>query len=445
MNKQMYEHFRKIMENIHLANSHTHLPPESHWHGVPRDFTQIIAYCVPDLMSAGMPKDNLHTVTEADPGLHVTYGTPFEPDIRTSLEKWEAVKPYWKYVRNTGSGMHARRVLELFFGCDDLTDETIPLIDEKFLELQKKSYKQIFEDFKIDKTIGVAFGGSRENPPTETVDQQLFSDPYSQPLHRGTIALLEKLSGLSIYSLDSYVAALDKYLDYEIKEVGMVGFKWHTTPFIRENVFDVPNKVDAEEALNKILTSIPLGSLYSGIGRSYEEMKPLHDYLQHHIIEKSIELNVPLQIHTGTFGASMGFNLQYSNPTLLTNLVMRYPKAKFNLLHSSWPYSRELGEMARIFENVYINAAWMQIISPEAFKKFMKEWLLQVPTNKILAFGCDEFNPLNTCACADIYRDLMAQVLAEMVEENLITEADAIYMAQRVSRDNVLEHWNIKC
>lgn len=445
MNKQMYEHFRKIMGDIHLANSHTHLPPESHWHDVPRDFTQIIAYCIPDLMSSGMPKENLHTLTDGAEGLHVSYGTPFKPDTRTALEKWEAVKPYWPLVRNTGSGMHARRVLELFFGCDDFTDETIPIIESKMAEMQKKTYKEFFEEFKIDKTMGVAFGGSRENPPTELIPQQLFSDTYTQPISRDSITLLEQLSGMSIYSLDTYVAALDKYLEYEIKEVGMIGFKWHTTPFVRENHFDVADEFEASKALDKILTTITKGSLYSGFSRSYEEMKPLHDYLQNHLIQKAIEFDVPIQIHTGTFGASMGFKLQYSNPTLLTDMILRYPQAKFNLLHSSWPYSRELGEMARIFNNVFINTSWMQIISPESFKRFMKEWMLQVPINKILGFGCDEFSPLNTSACADIYRDLMAQVFAEMVEENLITEKDAIYMAQRVSRDNVLEHWNIKC
>lgn len=67
---------------------------------------------------------------------------------------------------------------------------------------------------------------------------------------------------------------------------------------------------------------------------------------------------------------------------------------------------------------------------------------LWVPSNKIIGFGCDEFNVLNSCACAEIYRDLMAEVLTELVDENRMTEKDAIFYANRVSRENVYDHWN---
>lgn len=101
-------------------------------------------------------------------------------------------------------------------------------------------------------------------------------------------------------------------------------------------------------------------------------------------------------------------------------------------------------EIVRQFPNVFLNTAWMQIISPLAFKQFMKECLIGIPTSKILTYGCDEFNVLNSCACAEIYRDYMAEVLAELVDENRMTEKEAIFIANLVSRENVYDHWKLK-
>ena len=100
--------------------------------------------------------------------------------------------------------------------------------------------------------------------------------------------------------------------------------------------------------------------------------------------------------------------------------------------------------MARSMDNVWINTTWLQILSPVAYKQFMKEWLLQIPINKIFGFGSDELNPLSTCACADVYRELCAQVFAELVEDNLLSEKEALFMIQRISKDNVYDHWNLK-
>lgn len=443
MEKERIKYYRDIMADMHLASAHSHIPAERVFHDEPFSFINIIGYCIPDLVSVGMPKKGVRNLSVGVDELHVSYGYDLEPDNLSINEKWEIVKKYWPYVRNIGSGLHARKTLQMFFGVDDLTDETIPIIEKKIPEIQKKTYKELYESVKIDKVMGVSLGGSRKNPSTDLVPQQLYSDTYTQPCDRASVHLLEDLSGISIYSLNTYVQALDKYIDDEIK-AGMVGFKWHITPFMREHSYDLPNQQEASAALDKILTGPTRGSLFSALGYSYQEMKPLHDYLQNHLIHKAIEYDVPLQIHTGTFGVTSGNKLENSRPSLLSTMFMRYPQAKFNLLHSSWPYCREVAEIARQFPNVYLNTTWMQIISPIAFKDYMKEWALWVPTKKILGYGCDEFNVLNSCACAEIYRDLMSEVLAELTEEGRMTEKDAIFYANRVSRENVYDHWKLK-
>lgn len=445
MDNSMIKYYRDIMEDMYLADAHTHISSEEVFHNQPLSFVNIIGYAIPDLVSAGMSKEVVRNISVGCEELHVSYGESLLPPEKnmTMMEKWEAVKPYWKYVRNIGSGIDARRTLSMFFDLDDLSDEAIPIIEAKLPELQKKTYEELYASVKVDKVMGVSIGGSRKNPSTKLVPQQLYSDTVTQPVNRDTLTYLEACTGINIYSLDTYIDALDKYLDDEIKS-GIVGFKWHITSFMRSNGFDIVPKHEAELCLDKILTGPTRGSLFSGFGHSYDEMKPLHCYLQNHLIQKAAEYDVPIQIHSGTFGVTNGNKLENSKASLLSEMFMRYPTVNFNILHSSWPYYDELAEIVRQFPNVYLNTTWMQNLSPLAFKKYMKELALWVPSNKILAYGCDEFNVLNSVACAPIYRDLMSEVLAELVNEKRLTEKEAIFYANRVSHDNVYDHWHLE-
>ena len=184
--------------------------------------------------------------------------------------------------------------MKLFFGTEDFTDEAVENFDKKLPGWKRKSYKELFALYKIDRVMNVSLGGSRSNPPTDILEQQLYTNQFTQPVSRDTPYLLEKLTGIPIYSLDTYMDALDQFLESEVKEGGMKGFKLHLTSFNRELKFNLVDKFDAEKALDKILTSIPRGSLGSAFGHSYHEMRPLHDYLQNHLLGKAVELNVPV-------------------------------------------------------------------------------------------------------------------------------------------------------
>ena len=56
---------------------------------------------------------------------------------KTTEEKWESVKKYWPFVRNMEPGISARKTLQMYFGVDDFTDETIPVINVKLGEFQR--------------------------------------------------------------------------------------------------------------------------------------------------------------------------------------------------------------------------------------------------------------------------------------------------------------------
>jgi predicted TIM-barrel fold metal-dependent hydrolase len=117
------------------------------------------------------------------------------------------------------------------------------------------------------------------------------------------------------------------------------------------------------------------------------------------------------------YGAAETNQLDNSRAKWLIDLFLKYPQARFDILHASFPYTAETAEIAKIFPNVYLNAAWTDTLSPIAYKNLFKEWLTYVPLNKLFAFGSDQFNVLSVAANAERVRDLIATALTELIEE----------------------------
>lgn len=443
MDKQMVKYYRDIMADIPLIDSHAHFPPERAFQTLPKDFMEIIDYSYTDLVSAGLDTRKFNSPFKGLPEMYLSNGCDPLYQEPSMEEKWEMIKKYWPYVRTMGPGINARKTLQMYFGVEDFTDDTIPVINAKLKELQKKSYKEILAGVNVEKVVNISINGSFGNPPTDELAQLIYTDILTEPNNRDYVRYLESVTKRDIYSLDTYVDALDQYLEMEIRQNGFKGFKLHTTSFIRALEFSEIDKNKADKQFDQLLTTTVSGSLLSGKGRSYDELYELHNYLQNHLIQKSIELGVTIQVHTGTFGGSNGAKIKNSDPALLTTVLMRYPQARFDFLHSGFPYTRELGEMVREFPNLYLNVTWHQLLSPRDFIQYMRELALWVPTNKIMGYGSDEFNVLNGTATAEIYRDYMARVLAGLVYDGDMTEKEAVFFANRVSRENAKEFFRL--
>ena len=85
----------------------------------------------------------------------------------------------------------------------------------------------------------------------------------------------------------------------------------------------------------------------------------------------------------------------------------------------------QLGALAQLFANVFINMSWMEVVSPEAAKRYLGEWLTSIPANKVFAFGGDQKSPFLACASAEIVRDNLAEALTAKVARGEISRAHA--------------------
>ncbi|MBP1778428.1 MAG: amidohydrolase [candidate division NC10 bacterium] len=404
----VYSSLREEIRDIRLVDAHNHLPTEAEWleqpetFGYARDFTAFLGYARGDLSKAGMPLDAL-----AGP--------------LTAAEKWARIRPYWPYIRYTGPGAVCRRALSMFCGVDDLTDETIPIIGECVQRLwQPGAYRRLFTE---QHRIEVIVNTRNVEPVTET-----YADPFMAPLlytdffaltqSRRDIDRLEAASGQAVYSLQTFLRALDTVIEQGITQRGWVGIKWHKIPYLRPADYGAQDARAAEERLVRILRMPARGGHGWDTPAGVDEMRPFQDYIQHHLVQQAIESH-------------------------LVDLFLQYPRARFDLLHGSFPYSGELGALTQLFANVYINMSWMEVVSPEAAKRYLSEWLTSIPSNKVFAFGGDQKSPFLVCASAEIVRDNLAEALAAKVVRGEISREHALDLARWYLHDNAWNHFQL--
>jgi predicted TIM-barrel fold metal-dependent hydrolase len=251
---------------------------------------------------------------------------------------------------------------------------------------------------------------------------------------REELARLEEDTGVAIHSLDDLLKAMGLMLERYLAD-GAAGIKIGLA-YRRTIRFEKVAKADAERVFNRIAAHL-------GEGPSWEEARPLQDYLVHQIIRLAIDHDLPIQIHTGLQEGNESL-VTNSQPTHLTNLFIEYREAKFDVFHGGYPYMAELLGLAKNFANVYLDLCWLYIISPSAGARMLHEAIETVPANKIFAFGGDFIIPEGSYGHSVMARQVVSRVLTEKVEEGWLTEEEAVRLGQQMLRDNPAGLYRLK-
>jgi hypothetical protein len=259
----------------------------------------------------------------------------------------------------------------MFCGVKDLTDSTIPIVREKYANLREPgTYRRLLDEYNIAVCLNVHMP-FEEDPAPQYFAPLLYTAMCVLVQKRSDIHNLERATNKDIYSLKTYLQALDALLEQKLRS-GYVGIKWHLLAYLRDIHYPIEDAHSAEKCLDRILRMPAQGGLASDRAVGFDEMRPFQNFVQHHLVQRAIELDWPVQIHTGILGGSYGAQITHTNPTHLVDLFLRYPQARFDLLHASYPYMRELTALAKLFPNVYINTAWFELLSPRAAKQYLQ-------------------------------------------------------------------------
>jgi len=154
------------------------------------------------------------------------------------------------------------------------------------------------------------------------------------------------------------------------------------------------------------------------------DMRAYGDFIINRICELAAELNVPYQVHTG-----LG-ELSGSNPLALEGLIKRHPDTRFVLFHGGYPWIHETGALAHNHSNVLVDLVWLPLISTNAAKTALHEYIEVVPSCDKLAWGSDSWTSEEAYGALLAFQHVVASVLAEKVAEGYISIEDAKNFAE---------------
>lgn len=374
------------------------------------------------------------------------HGTPLAPEIQGELGKIDGcfdvfgfmrnpgmddyLFEVWPYVRTTGYGEGIELAIRECFGLEFNRHNCKTITQLMRERIQKEGARNLYENLlKKAGVIGVVNsaywtpledeefvnGGDFPELVRHTVDPLLL---YTM-VDRSPIDEYEKRLNCSIHSLKDLDNGLDAHISELFAGDRVVAHKVGAAymrpldigPFLPE---------EASGAFDRILQ-----------GKKLDNPKVLSDYFLHKTIQRSQEANKPVQVHTGLLAGNY-MNVTQGDPSCLIPVLKTYRNCRFDLFHASWPHCRTLGAMAKSFPNIWIDMCWGWTISPEAMEQALGEWLSEVPSNKIFAFGGDTSTPINTLGYALQARRGVANVLEKKVRKGFLSEATARDVAQAI-------------
>lgn len=420
----VYQSILNEIEKMPVIDTHEHI--ESEDARIKRHIdmfnTYMIHYASCDLLSSGMPWEHMEFL---------------KGDSDDLEKKWRFFKPYWENSRNTTYCKSLILATKTIYGIDDINESTYKEIDEAIKKKNKKGlYQYILKDIC---NIEMSILDSDVNCDQRYFKSTMRFDNFIRFTSKDAVKCMEKLYDISVGNLSDWVNMLKKAIEiYKLK---------YSIPCIKSGLayertlsFERTDYSAAEKIFNRIMTSDETFDLSQH--PSNINTKPLEDYMMHTLIQTSIDLNLPVQFHTGLQEGN-GNYITNSNPVNLTNLFLEYPKARFDIFHGGYPYGGELCAVAKNFRNVYVDMCWTNIISREYSVRLIEELLDTVPANKIFGFGGDYCFVEGICGHLIIARENLAMALSNKVDKGYMTIKESTDIARKMLYDNPKEYFKL--
>jgi hypothetical protein len=428
MDTNPYPEIKKHVECMRIIDTHEHLPPERERTTEEVDVlaTFYQYYASSDLISAGMPEEEFLKIWDTS---------------RTLDERWEIFEPWWERTGNTAYARALEIAARDLYGVEGISSDTYEVLSRRMRERNREGlYPWVLKE-RCNIEISILDMGLYD------VDRSLFApvlhfNDMLRATDRAAIEDIGRSEGGPIHTLSDLCNAARARFD---RLQGSVVAVKIPTAYERPIFFEKTSFSEAEEAFNKIYRTRlfrrmevpPKGDKRVPAHVGAEELLPLQDYLVHLIVGEAESRRLPIQIHTGLQEGNENI-VTHSKPTLLVNLFMEYRDAKFDIFHGGWPYSSELGALAKNFPNVYIDMCWMHVISDGMARTALSEWLDEVPASKIMGFGGDYAFVEGVYGHAVMAKENIARVLASKVEERAFSLEEAKKYASWLLRDNPL-------
>ncbi|MEM2126795.1 MAG: amidohydrolase family protein [Candidatus Bathyarchaeia archaeon] len=178
--------------------------------------------------------------------------------------------------------------------------------------------------------------------------------------------------------------------------------------------------------------------------KSVKDERVLRGYLLCRALEKSIDLDVPFQIHTG-IGDSPQIDLRESNPLHLHDIIADddLGKAKLVLVHAGYPYVEEAGYLANNYPNVYIDLSEMFPFISAGMRDAALRLLYMAPVTKMM-YGSDGFRIPELFWISALWgKKALSEALNELVSSEVIDEDYAYKAGGLILSENSIKLYKI--
>jgi predicted TIM-barrel fold metal-dependent hydrolase len=386
-------------ESMEIVSSHEHLLSEEERYALKPDvFTLLSHYAADDLRSAGMA------------------GEP---------KRWEDIEPWWRHVRGTGYGQAVRIALRDIYGVEDLDAKSVEKANERIAEANRPGlYGRVLKRMARIRyaVLDDYWRGEPVRPDPRYFVLARKLDWFCSVRQAADVKRMEEVTGVEIHGVGDLKRAMEKRLEQSLA-AGLVALKT-TLAYSRPLEFAVVSEREAQADFELAV-------------REPQEAPPrrLSDHMFHHALGLASERGLPVQVHTGTLAGNRGM-IDHTRPGLLNPLFVRYPRVRFDLFHTGWPWTGEVAALAKMFPNVTADFCWMWVLSPAGARRALDEMLETAPANKILDFGGDYRYVELTYAHAKMARAGIAEVLAGKVARGWCTAAEAAEAARLLLEEN---------
>lgn len=419
---EVYEELLGHVNELHILDSHEHVPMErDRPSGADVLAEWLTHYFSCDLVSAGLSPQGLAEARDSSKDL---------------LKRWKTVEPYWEAARSTGYGRALDIAARDLYGIDGVSRKTIGQLNEAFCAAREKGghYQYVLKE---KGRIALSVVDSNLNCDREFFASAVRLDHFIMPTHVREMKNHGLAVGVRVHSLDDWQEALERQLESAF-EKGAVVLK-HGLAYMRSLHYEKVTAADAQAEFNEFFREEHAPDWRPGLKAG----KALQNHMMHALLRLADERGLTMQVHTGIQEGN-GNIIRDANPANLTNCFLEYENIKFDIFHMGYPYMQELSNLAKNFANVNIDMCWGHIISPEAARRGLVEWLDAVPANKIIAFGGDY------CFVDGIYghqrlaRDNVAAALTQKVMDDSFDRERAKEIGRWILVDNPTRILNLK-
>ena len=334
-----------------------------------------------------------------------------------------------EHVASTAFYRRLIRALAAFFGCEP-DEETVLAAREE------RDGPELIAELLRAANVETLLIDTGYPPPEEVLpgaELAELGDCRTEPMLRLEI-LMERLLA-EHDSLEEVSEALAAAL-HDVRGQGYVALKSIAAYRTGLNVRKWPAE-DAEASLREFRQA-------GGEGSKRLAHKPLLDTLLHVAFTEAARQEVPLQFHVGYGDADA--DLLLGNPLHLRVVLERpeYRGMPVVLLHECYPYTREGGYLAAIYESVYLDLSYgIPLLGYGEMLSFTHEALGVAPISKLLyssdGVGVPELHWMG----AIDGRHVLGQALEELVAHGELSISEAETAGEGVLRGNAVRLYEL--